>query len=337
MLSLKARPKIKPEKVAQLKNLISLIEDHEVIAVASLQGLRAKQMQELRRVLKENAIVKVAKNTLMKKAVEQCSSRKKALEKLISYLKGQNTFIFTNENPFSLALLLEKHKVLAEAKPGDIAPKDIIINAGNTGITPGPLMSKFSMFKVPVKIEEGSIWVTKDTVVAKKGDAISADLAELLKRLNIKPMEVKLKLKVAYFNGQLITAENLYLDLKDYREKLIRAHRIALALSLEASIVTSTTAPLIIGKAVKIAKYLASEIAFPEPTALKSSIRTAYIRAFSLAVKLSEKAPELNIISLQPTAAPPAEAEKREEEKKKEEEKKEEEVAEGLAALFGPT
>ena len=77
MLSLKARPKIKPEKVAQLKNLISLIEDHEVIAVASLQGLRAKQMQELRRVLKENAIVKVAKNTLMKKAVEQCSSRKK--------------------------------------------------------------------------------------------------------------------------------------------------------------------------------------------------------------------------------------------------------------------
>ena len=334
MLSLKLKHKINPKKIAIVKELSELINSNNVIAIASLHNLRARQIQELRKTLSTIFILKVSKNALMKKAIDQCTKTKPRIKRLEEFLQGQNAFLFSNENPFLLAITLNKHKVLAEAKAGDKTPNDIIIPAGNTGITPGPLMSKFSAFKIPVKIEEGSIWVTKDTVAVKAGEKINPDLADLLKRLNIKPIEVKLSLKSAYYDGLIISTEELQIDLDKYRKDIVHAYKTALSLLIETSMITPESAPIIISKAVKIANYLAAEMAIPEPETLKHSIYLANSRAIALATKISQIHPELNLIV--PSAATPvvASAEPKKEDKKKKEEK-EEEVAEGLAALFG--
>jgi len=321
-----------------VQELAKLIKSHKIIGVASLHGLRARQMQELRKVLRGIATIKVAKNTLMKKAIELVINEKPDIEKLIPHLKGQNAFLFSNENPFTLALTLEKYKVLAEAKPGDIAPNDIVISSGNTGITPGPIMSKFSAFKVPVKIEEGSIWVTKDTVVARKGDVISADLADLLKRLGIKPIEVKLSLKVAYFDGHTLTSEDLYLDLNEHKVQIANAYKAALAICESSSFITPESAPLIFRKALLSARAVAAFSALPEPEVLSMSMQIANAHAIALAARISHVSPDFKVeVPQLPTTV--EREEKVKEEKKEEEEEKEEaseeEIAEGLAALFG--
>jgi large subunit ribosomal protein L10 len=331
--------KVKKQKV--LEELMELMKSNEIIAIASLKGLRARQLQEIRKILRDNGIhLKITKNTLFRKAIEECSKDLKNIESLEKYLSEQNAFIFSNGNPFELALILEKNKVYMEAKAGDIAQNDIVVPTGNTGMTPGPIISKFNALKIPVKIEEGSIWITKDTVVAKKGDIINPDLADILKRLNIKPIEVKMRIKALYFNGRILGEEELKLNIEEYRQMIKDAVRNAYIIAIDVALPIPEVMVQIITKAARIAKKVAAEVAAPEPGIIKETLAIANNRALMLAMKLMQINPELKIEGITmpaaASAAPSAEAKPKEEKKKEEKkEKEEEEVAEGLASLFG--
>ncbi|MCS7097238.1 MAG: 50S ribosomal protein L10 [Candidatus Methanomethylicia archaeon] len=330
--------KIRKQKI--LEELINLMSSNNVITIVDLRGVRASQLQEIRHMLRNNNInVKVSKNSLFIKALEKCKGYVKNSEDIIKYLKGQNAFIFAKENPFSILLLLEKNKVYTEAKAKDIAPNDIVVPAGNTGMSPGPIISKFNTFKIPIKIEEGSIWITKDTVVAKKGDVISQDLADLLKRLNIKPIEVKLNVKAMYFDGIVLSGDQLVVDINRYRQSIIDAVKIAHVLSIEAVIPIRETIIQIISRAVKIADVISSRTVIPDPNLIKRSLVNAKLKAMVVAQKIMDINPEIKIegiITPLKTVSPPTEGKgKVVEEDKKKEEKEEEEIAEGLAALFG--
>jgi len=342
---LKPLEKRVPKKVKKqeiLEELIKLLKSNEIVAIASLKGLRARQLQEIRKILRNNNIhLKIAKNTLFKKAIEKCSNDLENIEALEKYLSEQNAFIFSNGNPFELTLILEKNKVYMEAKAGDIAQNDIVVPSGNTGMTPGPIISKFNALKIPIKIEEGSIWITRDTVVAKKGDVISPDLADILKRLNIKPIEVKMRIKALYFNKRILEEEDIKLNIEEYSQTIKNAIRNAYAIAIYTALPIPEIMTQVITRAMKIAKKVAAEAAAPDPTILKETLLVANSRAVILAMKLMQTNSELKIEGITMpaavSAAPSAEA-KPKEEKKKEEEKKEEEeeeVAEGLAALFG--
>jgi len=322
-----------------LEELINLIRSNDIIAIASIRGLRTPQLQEIRKMLRERNIhLKIAKNSIFKKALEKCGKKLENIEEFESYLIDQNGFIFLNENPFTIVILLEKNKVYTDAKAGDIAPNDIIVPAGNTGMTPGPIISKLNALKIPIKIEEGSIWITKDTLVAKSGDVISQDLAEILKRLNIKPIEVKLKLKAIYYKGKILAGDDLKIDFEEYRAKIMKAVKDAHILAIEAAIPIREAIKPIIMKAIRIANKIAEETVIPTPELILKAITNANMKAVILAQKLMQKNPDLKIEGIQiTTAATPVEAKPKEEGKKKEKKKEEEEeeVAEGLASLFG--
>ncbi|MEM1738768.1 MAG: 50S ribosomal protein L10, partial [Candidatus Methanomethylicaceae archaeon] len=200
-------------KKSIVEKLVTLFQNYSIFAIGNLHGMKAKHIQSIRKNFRGLFEVYVAKNTLIKKALEKIPKFNEHIEEISKYLTGQNILIFSNTNPFSLYLLLEKNKIPSEASPGDIATEDIIVPAGNTGLQPGPILSKFSAAKIPTKIQEGSVWIVKDTIVAKKGDVISADLADILKKLGLKPIMVGLKLKMA-FDGTVIPGEVLAIDLE---------------------------------------------------------------------------------------------------------------------------
>lgn len=289
--------RVSPRKIKIVEELSELLRRYRVIAIANLYGLRSNQLQELRRILRGKALIKVTKNTLMKRAIDACSESIPGLSKLTPHLEGQNAFIFLDDDPFSLILTLNKHRIMADAKPGDTAPSNIVVSAGNTGLPPGPIMSKFSIFKIPVKIEEGSIWITKDTVVVKKGEIISADLADLLKRLGIKPIEVKLDVKVAYFDDLVLTADDLYIDLDEYQRELTTAQIRAFTLSVNIAFPTRENAALLISRAAQEARVLAVASALPVPELIPQVIQYANLQAITLASKISKISPELKISS----------------------------------------
>jgi large subunit ribosomal protein L10 len=162
-------------------------------------------------------------------------------------------------NPFKLYLSLEKSKVDLPARAGDIATDEIIVPAGNTGIPPGPVLSEFKEANVATRIESGSIYVSKDSVVARPGDVISPKLAGLLSRLNLKPIKAGMSIFMASSGGLLLLQRDITIDLNQYRLDLARAAAEAMALALEAAYTVPETMPPLLGRALRQANELAKE------------------------------------------------------------------------------
>ena len=338
VIKLKRRRKIPKWKVEEVQRLKELLRKYPVVAVASIEGIGSYQLYEMRRKLQDKAVLRVSKNTLMRIAIKEVASEKPGIEKLADYLHGQNIFIFTEMNPFELCRILEESKVSRPARPGDVAPEDIVIPAGNTGIPPGPIMSKFNQFKIPVRIEEGSIVVVKDTVVVRKGEKIPADLADLLNRLGLEPIKVWLQLKAAYVDGLVIPGDQLRINIDEYKEMIAQAHRDALLLAVGAALPIPEAMNLLLRKAHLEALSLCAAAALPFGEGVRAIIGRALAEANTLAAALAAKCPELGISvapAAQPAEAKPAEEKPEEKGEEKKEEESEEEIAAGLAGLFG--
>src|SRR5208283_3297099 len=185
-------------------DLQTLLRKYSVIAVADLQKVRSSQIQEIRKKLRGKAELIVAKNTILQKASEDLATEKSNVDKFANSLSGSKVLIFTQMNPFELIVFLNKNKVRVPAKGGDIATSEIMVQAGNTGLQPGPVISEFNEAKVQTRIEGGSIFIAKDTIVAYKGDVISTKTASLLSKLGQKPMEAGLSLAYAYDHGLVL-------------------------------------------------------------------------------------------------------------------------------------
>ncbi len=280
-----ALKEIKPRerKRKLIEELIELMSSHKTIVLADISGLRALQFQRLRKALREGIKIKVAKNSIMRKAIDELMElRRMDFSPLKGFLAGQLALLASNLSPFEVYTLIEKNKVPAKARPGDIAVKDIIIPAGNTGIPAGPALSLFKKFKIPVKVEEGSIYVTKDTVVVKAGEAIPAEVAELLGKLGIEPMEAGLKIKAVFYEGSVFRPEDLKIDVEGYKKRIADAFARALSLAINAVFVTAESAPYIISRAVAEARNLAINACYPTREVVGYIIAKAHAQAIAL-------------------------------------------------------
>src|SRR6266702_4267905 len=210
----------KKEAIAQLQELL---EKYPVIAAADLTKVRSSQIHELRKRLRDRVAMVVTKNNLLRKSVELSESSHGKVGEFVKDLQGSNILLFTDVNPYSLIILLEKSKVRVPAKAGDIATGEITVPAGNTGLPPGPVISEFGEIKVQTRIEGGSIWVARDSVVARRGDLITPKMACVLSKLGLKPMEAGLTLATAYDNGTILRADDLVLDISTYRKDIFQA------------------------------------------------------------------------------------------------------------------
>jgi large subunit ribosomal protein L10 len=280
------------QKTTEVEEIKKLLQNYKSLGVANLQKVRAAQLQEIKKKLKNLAYIRVIKNTLIRRAISQYPD-KPGLEKLEPMLSGANITLFTNVNPFKLSLLLEKNRVKTSAKAGDIAAIDVIVPAGNTGLPPGPIISQLGSVGLPTRIEAGSVWVNKDTLVAKKGDVIDARLASVLSKLNIKPVEAGLMLKVVYDDGVLITDEQLHLDLEDLRKSVIEAESNALSLSLNSGYPMPENISLLLQTAHRKAFNLALNAGIPTKETIGDLLRKAHIEGLSLSSKVEEKTKSL--------------------------------------------
>ncbi|MEM2419663.1 MAG: 50S ribosomal protein L10 [Candidatus Bathyarchaeia archaeon] len=273
------------EKVAEVEEISNLFRQYRVVGVASLQKVRASQLQELKKKLAKEAYIRVAKNTLVKRAIENIKD-KPELKKLEKYLMGPNVFLFTNMNPFKLASLLEKSKVRMIAKAGDVASFDIIVPAGNTGQPPGPIISQLNAVGLPTRIESGSVWITKDTLVARRGEVISEMLASVLSKLGIKAVEAGLLLKAVYDDGIVIEGEQLTINIEETKKQLENAHAEAFRFSLGIAYPTRENIQVLLQIAYQEACTLSLGAAIPTKETIEALIRKAYMEMLSLSMRI---------------------------------------------------
>lgn len=277
-------------KSGEIDAIKSLLTEYKAVGIASLQKVRATQLQELKKSLAGKVYMKVLKNTLTKIAIEK--TKREELKQLEKYLEGPNLFLFTNLNPFKLALLLERGKVKTFAKAGDIAAMDVVVPAGNTGQPPGPIISQLNAVGLPTRIESGSVWVSRDTLVAKKGDVISESLASVLSKLGIKAVEAGLSMKAIIDEGVIIDGDQLKIDIDATRKSLEQSHSEAFALSLSIAYPTVENITALLQLAHQKAYALALNAAVPTKDTIADLLRKAHMEMLSLNAALEKVAPK---------------------------------------------
>lgn len=200
----KIKAHVSESKKKIIKEIKDLAKKYNTIMILDIAGMPSSQFQKLRKKLKNEVIMKVIKKKLAIKIFE--SDEKTKL--LLPWLEQSSAVLFSNIDPFELAIKLSEERSPARARPGQIANEDIMIEAGPTNLMAGPALSDLSKGGLKVGVEGGKIAVKERKILVKKGEKISADIANILGMLEIMPFTVGLEPVAAYDtkSGKISTA-----------------------------------------------------------------------------------------------------------------------------------
>jgi large subunit ribosomal protein L10 len=279
-----------PKKKTQMyQQLQELPKKYNVIALVRMEKVRASQLLPLRKKLQGEVEIFSVKDKVARLALEKAGVT--GVDKFIDKLEGQCLFMFTNMSPFKLNVLLGKNKVMLFARGGDNASMDVVIPPKNTGIAPGPMLTDFKENNIPTKIDQGTIWIMKETVPVKKGEPISEKLAGLLTKLDIKAIEAGIVLNSALEEGLVYQEEEMIIDVEKFRNDLAQAHQQAVSLSIEAAYITADNIEQILAKAAQSARSVSTEAGYMTEDTKEQILQKAHGQAQGVASKAKDYTP----------------------------------------------
>lgn len=269
-------PKWKRDEIAEIKRLSA---EYKLTGLVDMYGIPAKQVQDIRRNLKGKAELKMTRNTLILHAFDEIGGK---MEELGERIDGHSALIFTNENPFKLYSMLEKTKTKMIARPGEIAPMDIVIEKGPTSFKPGPIVGELQQAGIPAAIVAGKVTIKETKTVVSEGQEINKKLADILSKLDIKPMDVGLILQAAFYDETVYESDVLAIDEVAFFNNIVTAVQQAVNLSINAAIPTKDTISDLLIKAVREARSVGIEAAVESSDIIEAVIGRAQAQAMSL-------------------------------------------------------
>jgi len=308
-------------KVKDVQELVEMIKKSRVVGVVGVREIPADNMQQIRGSLRDNVEIKMVRNTIARRALEASIPE---IQPLADYIEDQTALIFSNDNPFKLNSLLEKSKKPMPIKAGARAPKDIVIEAGETSFSPGPMVGKLQAAGIPAAIKSGKVVINQKVTLAKEGEVVPAKTADILKTMEIFPRNVGLELRAACEGGLIFKSKDLAIDVQAQVSQLSMASAKAFSFAVEIGYATPSTIEPMLQKAQTRARALVLETGMPVPSMMEMLLAKAAANACAVASLASGQTA--------PAAAPAPATEAKEE---KEEKKDEGDTAAGLGALFG--
>ena len=176
-------------KHGEVTELTDLLTSNKIVGIVEIGGIPSPQMQKMRGNLHGKAIIRSAKNNLIFRALDDAEKQVKGISGLRESITGQTAIIATDMNPFKLFSQIKSTRTMAPAKGGETATHDIEVKAGETPFKPGPIVGELQKAGIPAAIQEGKVVISSDKVVVSEGAKISADVAQMLTRLEIFPVE----------------------------------------------------------------------------------------------------------------------------------------------------
>ena len=336
-------PKVMSWKKDTVKDLVDLLKSGETLAVIDIHGVPAGAMIAMRADLRSNMKIQVAKKRLMRIAWEQCGYDLTNLEELFKTAIQPALVSSANMNSFKLFTELKKTEAGRAAKPGDIAPHQIIVEKMDTGMPPGPIVGDLNSVGIPAKIMGGSVQIQKTTVVLEEGDVFEGEMGMMLSKIGINPIVTGLKLCGTLEDGVLFETSTLDLDYDQFNTDLISYAAGAFNLACNIAWFTNQTMPTLVAKASGEALAVALEATVFNETTAPHLIGRANSAALGIAGSLSADALDDDLVEMlgsaaNAAAAAPAAVEDASEaptEAAEEEEEEEEAGFGGLGDLFG--
>jgi len=246
-------------KYGEVEKLTKLLTESKVVGIVNVGGIPAPQMQQMRQSLHGSATIRSAKNNLLLLALDQADKKIKGMADLKDLISGQSAIITTDINPFKLFSKLKSSRTMAPAKGGETAAHDIEIKAGDTPFKPGPVVGELQKAGIPAAIQEGKVVIKTDKVLVPEGEQISKDLAQMLTRLEIFPIEIGMDLYGAFEDGTVFKPDVLDIDTDVFIGDMKMASGNAFGLALEIGWVSKQTIEPLIMKARSNALALALE------------------------------------------------------------------------------
>lgn len=270
--------KWKREVVEKIKNLI---RSFKTIAIINLLNLPAAELQKIKEKLEESKII-VARKKLILLALKDFE-----LDNLSRLVETADipALLFSNSSPNQIYAILQKNKIEMAIKPGQVTPKDVVIPAGPTPFAPGPIVSELAKFKIKTAVEAGRVVVKSDTVVAKAGDAISKELAAILFKFGIKPMEITLNMLGANYDKIFYNKDVISLTLDKIIKEIESCASAAEALAFNICWFTKRNVKQIIQKFFKSAFSFALNIGWISKETLPILISLANQKAQIIKMK----------------------------------------------------
>ena len=254
----------KQGKIQGVEKIKKDFQTYPVIAVASIASLPSRHYNLIKKKTRGKAKIDFARHTLLIRALQEAKPEAKELEQ---YLCNGAVLVFSDLNAFKLFNLFKQNKSKTAAKPGAIAPNDITVSAGETNLAPGPVLTELKQAKIDAKIQGQKIVITKDVVVAKKGNPIPEAVTKILSKLGIEPMEIGMQVIAVYDNGVLYKGDVLDIDTASVFANLVAGVQHAINLSVSAEIFNPQSTPYIISKAAREAIALSKAIEAKKPVA----------------------------------------------------------------------
>ncbi|MBI2445470.1 50S ribosomal protein L10 [Candidatus Micrarchaeota archaeon] len=245
----------KDKKIKIVADLQKQLESYPVVAVASIKSLPSKQYGAIKKKTRGKVSVAFARLSLVRRAI-QGSKRAAELKPIEDAMGDGCVLLFSELDAFKLYKLFKQNKSKTGAKPGAIAPSDLVVPAGETNLAPGPVLTELKQAGIQAKIQGPKVVITKDAVVTKKGQPVSDSAAKILAKLGVEPFEVGLLVQRVYDHGQLYEGDSLNIDEEGTLARLLQAHQEAVNVAVAAEIFNEVSTPIILQKAEREALAL---------------------------------------------------------------------------------
>lgn len=263
-------------KFEKVKEITNIINDNKVIGILEIGGIPAPQMQQMRRNLHGFAIIRSAKNNLILRALDEAEKQTKGITGLKDLIKGQSAIISTDMNPFQLFRQIKLTRTMAPARGGETSSHDIEVKAGDTPFKPGPIVGELQKVGIPAAIQEGKVVIKTDKIIVQKGEKITSDIAQMLTRLEIFPIEIGMTIHGVFEDGSIFKPDVLDINMDEFLGNMKQASLNAFNLAIKTGWATKDTIQPLLVKAHNDAFILAIEQRIVNKETIKKLISKAY-------------------------------------------------------------
>jgi len=317
--------KIPDEKLAYREKFLGYLREYKRILVVGADNVGSNHFQRIRSDLRGDAVILMGKNTVVRKILRSVEKEFPQHQQMLAKLYGNLGFVFTNSDVNSIRKRILDNKVGAPARVGAVAPCEVILQPGPTGLDPGQT-AFLQALNIPTMIVKGQIEIKTSVDLIKEGHRVTPSQAALLVKLSLRPFKYGLTVLHVYDEGTFFEAKILDLNETDLIRDFQQGIKNIAAISLRVGHPTLASIP--------------HSVVFGYKKIFSISLATSYVIKGTAQIKKLLEDPEALAAALASASAAPSNVvgqhlAPKVEEANEEAEKEEEEEDMGAGGLFG--
>jgi len=252
---------------------IHLLESYPAVFIVGCNNIGSSHMQKIKKAVKDSAVIVKGKNTLIRKAIRKNIEKNQEWNALLPLIRGNVGLIFANGDLSKLKATLMTMRVSAPAKVGIVAPQDVIIEKGGTGLEPTKT-SFLQALNIASKINKGQIEILQDITLIKSGAKVGSSESILLTMLGKKPFSYGLTCNFVYESGKVYSAKFLDTSSEDVMKRFSAGLSTVAAISLATGLPTVASIPHSVLNAFKnlVAVSVETGYDFEQAKAIKHAV-----------------------------------------------------------------